>query len=357
MRLRLEPPRQNGAHDRQAEPTSAVRLPSRTGSARSAFRRGARLASLPLGFAGRATLGPGPPARRRAGRAGERAAAAARGRAAVPGPRRPQGRGDEVRPGAEPVRVGAARGHRRPVPGPAVAAAGLRPADADLAGARRAGPRARARLAQPVHRLQTRCPRPPPRSGRCTGRPGPTAATVAVKVQYPGADEALRSDLKQIGRLSKVISPLAGGMDVERAGRRADRPGQRGARLHPRGRRPAAGRRGFAGSAEFFVPHVLAGHVEGDGQRVGRGRPAVHRRRTCPDDGAQRDRAALRAVPVRRTEHGRAAARRPAPRQLQDHPRRPARRRRLRAGRPAARRAAAGDGPDPADRAAAATRT
>ena len=30
--------------------------------------------------------------------------------------------------------------------------------------------------------------------------------TVAVKVQYPGADEALRSDLRQIGRLSKVFA-------------------------------------------------------------------------------------------------------------------------------------------------------
>src|SRR4030095_6191570 len=38
--------------------------------------------------------------------------------------------------------------------------------------------------------------------------------TVAVKVQYPGADDALRSDLRQIGRLSKVFAPLAGGMDV-----------------------------------------------------------------------------------------------------------------------------------------------
>jgi hypothetical protein len=38
---------------------------------------------------------------------------------------------------------------------------------------------------------------------------------VAIKVQYPGADQALRSDLRQIGRMSKVISPLAGGMDVQ----------------------------------------------------------------------------------------------------------------------------------------------
>lgn len=38
---------------------------------------------------------------------------------------------------------------------------------------------------------------------------------VAVKVQYPGADEALRSDLKQIGRLAAVVSPLTGGIDVK----------------------------------------------------------------------------------------------------------------------------------------------
>ena len=80
--------------------------------------------------------------------------------------------------------------------------------------------------------------------------------TVAVKVQYPGADDALRSDLKQIGRLSRVVAPLAGGVDV-RAGRGTDRAGQRGARLHPGGRLPAAGGEGFAGSVEFFVPHVL----------------------------------------------------------------------------------------------------
>ncbi len=65
--------------------------------------------------------------------------------------------------------------------------------------------------------------------------------TVAVKVQYPGADEALRSDLRQIGRLSKVFAPLAGGMDVSTARGRAHRPGHRRARLHPGGSLAAAG--------------------------------------------------------------------------------------------------------------------
>ena len=37
---------------------------------------------------------------------------------------------------------------------------------------------------------------------------------VAVKVQYPGADAALASDLKQIRRLASAASPLTGGLDV-----------------------------------------------------------------------------------------------------------------------------------------------
>ncbi|MEA5118705.1 MAG: AarF/ABC1/UbiB kinase family protein, partial [Propionicimonas sp.] len=41
-----------------------------------------------------------------------------------------------------------------------------------------------------------------------SGRP------VAVKVQYPGADAALRSDLRQLERLAAAASPLTGGIDV-----------------------------------------------------------------------------------------------------------------------------------------------
>jgi predicted unusual protein kinase regulating ubiquinone biosynthesis (AarF/ABC1/UbiB family) len=41
-----------------------------------------------------------------------------------------------------------------------------------------------------------------------------TGQTVAVKIQYPGAEAALRSDLTQIARLSSVVAPLAGGVDV-----------------------------------------------------------------------------------------------------------------------------------------------
>jgi predicted unusual protein kinase regulating ubiquinone biosynthesis (AarF/ABC1/UbiB family) len=37
---------------------------------------------------------------------------------------------------------------------------------------------------------------------------------VAIKIQYPGADAALASDLRQIQRLAGAVSPLSGGMDV-----------------------------------------------------------------------------------------------------------------------------------------------
>jgi len=37
---------------------------------------------------------------------------------------------------------------------------------------------------------------------------------VAIKIQYPGADVALASDLRQIQRLAGAISPLTGGLDV-----------------------------------------------------------------------------------------------------------------------------------------------
>lgn len=42
-----------------------------------------------------------------------------------------------------------------------------------------------------------------------------TARDVAVKLQYPGAGKALLSDLKQIGRLAKLIGVVAPGLDLD----------------------------------------------------------------------------------------------------------------------------------------------
>jgi predicted unusual protein kinase regulating ubiquinone biosynthesis (AarF/ABC1/UbiB family) len=82
--------------------------------------------------------------------------------------------------------------------------------------------------------------------------------TVAVKVQYPGADEALRSDLRQIGRLSKIIAPLAGGMDVKPlvAEMTARVSEELDYTLEADAQRVAAA--GFADHPEFCIPPVLA---------------------------------------------------------------------------------------------------
>ena len=38
---------------------------------------------------------------------------------------------------------------------------------------------------------------------------------VAVKVQYPGAGDALMSDLRQLARLARTIGPLVPGVDIK----------------------------------------------------------------------------------------------------------------------------------------------
>ncbi len=79
---------------------------------------------------------------------------------------------------------------------------------------------------------------------------------VAIKVQYPGADQALRSDLRQIERLASVVTPLAGGVDVvtitrELAARIAEEVDYT---LEAENQAQAAA--AFAGDAEFAVPRV-----------------------------------------------------------------------------------------------------
>ncbi|MDO5498396.1 MAG: AarF/ABC1/UbiB kinase family protein [Propionibacteriaceae bacterium] len=85
-----------------------------------------------------------------------------------------------------------------------------------------------------------------------------TGEQVAVKVQYPGADKALESDLKQLSRITGLISPLTGGIEVkplieeivERILEETDYD------LESDHQQQAAD--GFEGHPEFKVPHVLA---------------------------------------------------------------------------------------------------
>nr|WP_244431686.1 AarF/ABC1/UbiB kinase family protein [Segniliparus rugosus] len=81
---------------------------------------------------------------------------------------------------------------------------------------------------------------------------------VAVKVQYPGADEAVRSDLRTIRSLSKLIKPILPQMDVDTLLQEAvDRTEE-----ELNYRQEADNQRLFAkayrGHPRFFVPKVLA---------------------------------------------------------------------------------------------------
>lgn len=224
--------------------------------ARSTFRRGAKLASLPIGFAGRATLGLG---KRMGGAPAEAVTAQMQQRAAnqlfqvlgeLKGGAMKFGQAlslfEAVLPEdvAAPYRAQLARLQDAAPPMPtsrvhAVLARELGSDWRDLFADFEPLPAAAASIGQ-VHRATW-----------ADGR------SVAVKVQYPGADEALRSDLRQIGRMSKVFAPLAGGMDVkplvdeltERVNEELDYT------LESRSQQQAAV--GFADSDEFVVPRVL----------------------------------------------------------------------------------------------------
>ncbi len=225
--------------------------------ARSTLRRGAKLASLPLGYAGRATWGLG---RRIGGAPAEAVTAQLQQRAAeqlfavlgeLKGGAMKFGQALSIFESALPEDVAAPyrtqlarlQDSAPPMPTSRVNAVLARELGADWPKLFRDFqplPAAAASIGQ-VHRATW-----------ADGR------EVAVKVQYPGADEALRSDLRQIGRLSKVFAPLAAGMDVkslvdeltERINEELDYT------IEAASQQQAA--LGFAGSAEFWVPEVLA---------------------------------------------------------------------------------------------------
>ena len=81
---------------------------------------------------------------------------------------------------------------------------------------------------------------------------------VAVKIQYPGADEALRADLKTMRRMVGVVKQLAPGADVqgvvdeliERTEMELDY------RLEANNQRAFA--KAYEGHPHFLVPHIVA---------------------------------------------------------------------------------------------------
>ncbi|QGK68941.1 phosphotransferase [Allosaccharopolyspora coralli] len=82
--------------------------------------------------------------------------------------------------------------------------------------------------------------------------------TVAVKIQYPGADEALRSDLRQLTRFSRLFESLAPGTEVrpllaELQDRMVEELDYRTEADNQRGFAAA-----FDGDEQLFVPKVVA---------------------------------------------------------------------------------------------------
>ena len=236
--------------------------------ARSSLRRGARLASLPLGFAGRATLGLG---KRIGGSSAERVNAELQERAA-----------QQLFKVLGELKGGAMKfGQTLSLFEAALPEDMAKPYREHLTRLQDSAPpmptsRVHAVLARSSGRLEAR-------PGRLDPRPAAAASigqvhrgvwrdgrSVAVKVQYPGADEALRSDLRQIFRLSKLIGSLP--VDHVTPPRRDDGPNPRGARLHAGGRPPAAGRRRLR--RRPGVRRAAGGRLDpADGQRVDRRTP------------------------------------------------------------------------------------
>ena len=206
---------------------------------RKAVTRTAKLAALPLGFAGRATWGLG---KRIGGRVrGDRRprAAAAHRRAAVQGARRAQGRCDEVRAGPVRLRVGAPRGGRRPLPRGPDQAPGGGAADADPHGARGARRSGWARTGGSCSWSSRTSPAAAASIGQVHRAVWHDGREVAVKVQYPGAGEALLSDLNQLSRFARLLGPLIPGMDIKPLIAELARPGLGGAGLRAWRRRPS----------------------------------------------------------------------------------------------------------------------
>ena len=202
--------------------------------ARSAFRRGAKLASLPLGFAGRATLGLG---KRLGGAPAEEVSEQLQQRAAeqlfrVLG---------ELKGGA--MKFGQALSLFESVL-PEEVAAPYRVHLSRLQDAAPPMPTSR------VHAVLAREFGSRWRDSFTDFDPLPAAAasigqvhkatwsdgrTVAVKVQYPGADEALALGSAADRAALQGLCAAGWRHGREPIGGRAHRAGQRGARLHPRG--------------------------------------------------------------------------------------------------------------------------
>ena len=268
---------------------------------RRAASRTAKLAALPLGFAGRTALGLG---KRVVGIAADVISAEIQQRTAeqlfsvlgqLKGGAMKFGQALSVFEAAMPEEMAG------PYRAGADQAAGGRAADAGRERAQGAGRAARARdwrdrfvefddspaaaasIGQ-VHRA------------RVEAAAGPTNArrrrAVAVKVQYPGAGEALLADLKQLSRLAGMFRIIQPGMDIKPllAELRDRITEELDYALEAEAQRAFAA--AYADDPEIFVPRVVAVGAAGAGHRVGRRHAAGHGHQRRHRGGTRRGRPA-----------------------------------------------------------------
>lgn len=81
--------------------------------------------------------------------------------------------------------------------------------------------------------------------------------TVAVKIQYPGADKALRSDLRQIARLARVATTWMPAMDIKPLTEELLAAADEELDYHLESANQAVFAKAFAGHPRFAVPQVV----------------------------------------------------------------------------------------------------
>ena len=181
---------------------------------RRAVSRSVKLASLPLGMAGRATLGLG---KRLGGRSAELVAAEIQQRTAaqlfsvlgqLKGGAMKFGQALSVFEAALPEEVAAP--YRAALTKLQEAAPPLPAATVHAVLAEQIGPRWRRKFAEFDDR-----PAAAASIGQVHRAVWADGREVAVKVQYPGADEALRSDLRQLQRFSRLFQAFVPGTEVK----------------------------------------------------------------------------------------------------------------------------------------------
>jgi predicted unusual protein kinase regulating ubiquinone biosynthesis (AarF/ABC1/UbiB family) len=242
---------------------------------RRAVSRTAKLAALPLGFAGRTVLGMG---KRVTGLASEVISAEIQQRTAeqlfsvlgqLKGGAMKFGQALSVFEAALPEEIAAP--YRQALTKLQEAAPPLPVASVHRVLAEQLGPDWRSNFVEfddvpaaaasigQVHRAVWKGPVPAPPGGRRrAGRGAATARTVAVKVQYPGAGDALLSDLKQLSRLGSMFRAIQPGLDIKPLlSELRDRITEElDYELEAESQRIFAA--AYAGDPEIFVPGVVA---------------------------------------------------------------------------------------------------